>query len=151
MAVVDYFQQNNVSRDLLDLVRGKQLGKGISREVYEFGPDTNYVIKFELGQRSFQNVMEWTTWNDYKDAPAVAKWLAPCKMISDCGAILLQRRTELIRRSELPEKVPTWATDTKIGNWGLVDGNPVMHDYGLTCAQLPNRLKKAEWWGFSRE
>jgi hypothetical protein len=148
--IFGYFP-TTMSKELLTLVNGKKLGEGIARQVYVFGPDPRLVIKYELASQSFQNICEWTTWRDFKDAPKVAKWLAPCKMISPCGTILLQERTSLIRREELPEKVPGWSIDTKIGNWGLLNGKPVMHDYGLTLETLSDRLKKADWWGFEDE
>jgi hypothetical protein len=145
--IYDYFD-TTFSRELLNLVKGKRLGSGSARRVYVYAPDPKLVIKFETGARSFQNAMEWETWRGWQEVPHVAKWLAPCKFISPCGLILLQERTEPMRKRELPEKIPTWATDTKIGNWGLLNGQPVMHDYGLKTEQLPNRLVKASWWGF---
>lgn len=147
MTLADYFSRNTLSRDLFDLVRGEKLGEGTGRVVYVFAPDPTLVIKFETGGRSFQNILEWDTWNCYALCNAVAKWLAPCVRISENGSILLQKRTRPIRKEELPAKVPTWAMDLKQGNWGLYEGRPVMHDYGLIRSQLPNRLVKADWWG----
>lgn len=143
----DHFP-TTMAKELLGLVKGKRLGSGAGREVFVYDPDPTCVIKFEIGACSFQNVTEWQTWQDFREAPKVARWLAPCIMISPCGSIMIQKRTSLIRREELPEKVPGWATDTKVGNWGLLDGKPVMHDYGIVLQTLNDRPKKADWWGF---
>lgn len=139
------------SDELLRLCLGPRLGGGISREVYVWGPDPRYVIKLTRPEArcSNQNTMEWETWRQVMHYKPAACWLAPCWMISRGGGALLQRRTRPIPRSRLPTHVPRWATDLKPENWGLLNGRPVMHDYGLTLmlsrGSQTSRLKKADW------
>ncbi len=112
-----------------DLMLGEKLGQGEFREVYEFRPDPSLVVKLELTDtKRFSNVHEWVIWNEVEDNPKLAKWFAPCKWISHSGSVLIQKRTEPIRR--LPTMVPNLMADAKVENWGPYNGKPVMHDYG---------------------
>lgn len=132
-----------VSRDFFYLFAGKLLGSGIGRNVYEFAPDPKrWVIKVENATKSFQNIHEWEFWTCNEYAKDIAKWLAPCEMISPCGIVLLQRRADPITEKRMPKMIPTWATDDKCENWGLIDGKPVMVDYGFVLFNPPRTLKK---------
>ena len=144
----EYFKTaSSTARDLFNLMSGPRLGGGVSRVVHEAMLNDKYVLKFEYGS-TFQNVMEWEIWSavEKDDSPNSARnWLAPCQSISPNGLILVQRKTIPLRQSELPEKIPSWMCDPKVGNWGLLDGKPVLHDYGYTHflgTHTLNRLKK---------
>jgi len=120
-----------VINDFGSLFCGERLGNGIGREVYEMATDATKVVKIETAARSFQNIAEWELWRQVKDTRH-AKWLAPCHHISPCGIILIMDRTEPLRRGECPKRVPDWLTDFHRGNWGMLNGRVVCHDYGYT-------------------
>ena len=139
--------ETSTSRDFFNLLTGRSLGTGAYREVFELRLNPEYVVKMDYTTNdAFSNVKEWLFWEAYKEDKKVSEWLAPCVSISSCGICLIQKRTEPARRSDLPDKVPGFCTDLKIENWGLLDGKPVMHDYGSMILTVSSRLKKAEWW-----
>jgi hypothetical protein len=148
MAVHDTNFRSTIEHDFFYFMCAKLLGTGQSRDVYEFGPDPHWVLKFETGAQSFSNIREWDLWHDALSmGPEVHKWLAPCKSISPCGTVLMQRRTRPAKT--FPEKLPAWMTDTKRSNFGMIGKRFVSHDYGnhLVCNQgLTKRLRKAKWW-----
>lgn len=151
-SVVDTYFNGRMAREFTDLMLGEYLGCGVGRMVHVFKPDPKYVIKFETAIESFQNVREWDLWRELEHYPKLRQWLAPIKSISPGGDILIQARTTPMKREELPAKVPAFATDLKIQNWGLFEGRPVMHDYGFIRMQaLSGRPQKAKWWGFVDE
>ncbi len=120
-----------VAGDLFRLMCDEFLGEGSAREVYVFGPDPKFVLKFETKYASHQNVFEHDIWQWEKDTP-FCQWFAPCHKLSGNGAILMQER-----------------------NFGLLKGRIVAHDYGtshITMTGLKSirrdaaKLVKAEWW-----
>lgn len=146
MASFDSFG-TGVKRDFFGLFLGEEIGRGMSREVYAHALDPDLVLKIENEAGQFQNVFEWETWLRVRDTEH-AKWFVPCEEISPSGCILIQRRTHPIRLDELPEKVPAFMTDLKPSNWGLLDGQPVCHDYGrhlLMEFGMGKRMVKARW------
>lgn len=136
--------------DLMHLFIGELIGKGASREVYNFCYDVTKIIKVELAGTSFNNVEEWEIWRSLLDngQEDLQKWFAPCRAISPCGVYLIQARTTPISKEQLPAKVPSFLTDLKIENWGMFEGRPVCHDYAnnLIRANVTARMRKAEWW-----
>lgn len=137
------------ARDIHDLFVGEELGRGSSRVVYQTEHDKNAVIKFEEGAKSFQNVLEWEVWHAVKDGP-LAKWFAPCLDISSNGIWLIQRKAEIIPHAQYPEKIPTFFTDTKYKNFGVIGKQFVCFDYGSmhvrTLSYLKKTMRKADWW-----
>lgn len=131
-------------RELYRLMEGVELGRGVSRVVYANRLDPSTVIKVETRGQSYANIIEWETWQLHQYGP-LARWLAPCVAISPSGGVLIQRRTDPIRRSELPSKIPAQFTDIKPENWGMLDGRPVCHDYGIFPLGANMRLRKADW------
>lgn len=134
-------------RELLGLVCSDRLGSGMTREVFRFGPDEAYVIKFENESGHFQNVLEWEVWDRIKDTK-LAKWFAPCLRISHCGRILIQRYAEPLAAICLPAEIPAFFTDLKPDNWGHIKGQPVAIDYGKTLMLergMTSRMRKADW------
>jgi len=141
--------QGTLARDLLNLCTGEFLGCGNGRTVCVFAPDTSLVIKFEHAARSFQNILEWETWERVEECKNIACWFAPCVRISDCGTVLLQKRTEPLPDKLVPRMVPQFFTDLKRANWGLYKHKPVCHDYGkhlLMEVGMTTKLRKADWW-----
>ncbi len=145
--ILDRYFKSTIERDFFGMFAGDHLGSGSGREVYAFGLDDKYVIKFENGAQSFQNIREWDVWCDaeFMD-PVIKKWLAPCDRISASGTILIQRRTT--PAIKFPDKVPSFLTDLKRSNFGMIGRQFVAHDYGvhLVCnSGLTKRLRKADW------
>lgn len=138
--------------DAMNLLLGKKIGSGTTREVYEYAPDPdNWVIKVELGAGMFQNVIEFSTWNDVREGP-IAKYFAVVKHISTYGCWLIMERTSTPPKNyKWPVKMPAMLTDFKRTNYGLTSkGKLVCHDYGThlgtyNSGQSP-RLRKANWW-----
>lgn len=150
MSAVDTFRatDSTVVRDFFGLICGDRLGYGHGREVFAVKFDPNLVVKFEERDRSFQNVLEWQFWLANENRKEVRKWIAPCVQISSCGTSLIQARTTPIKDlALLPKRIPWWAADTKVENWGMYEGRPVMHDYAYTNAlDVTSKLEPAVWW-----
>jgi hypothetical protein len=136
------------AEDAFNLLCHTKLGSGIHRDVFECRIDPKLVVKVEtdLPWRFFANVFEMKLWNENQHCDAVAKWLAPCEYLSPDGLLLLQRRVEPLRDSDkLPDKLPSFLTDIKRENFGLLDGRIVACDYALNIANSSTRLKRAPW------
>ena len=142
-----YFSGNTISQDLYKLCVGKKLGEGIGREVYEWLPNSKYVIKVEMQSKSFQNVIEWESWWSVSYTKKIAKWFAPCQFISPCGTILIQHKTT--PASKYPKKLPAFLTDFKKTNYGMIGNKFVCHDYGTNSLMEVGktvRMKNVTWW-----
>ena len=132
---------------------GEELGSGISREVFVYLGNPEYVIKAEVNTTDrFQNVMEYNFWQDACGCNEILKWIAPCIRISPHGNWLLQARTMPVSHAEIKKRhkrIPVWLTDCKVTNWGkLPNGKIVCHDYGthLAVPSMRATTKKANWW-----
>ena len=148
MSRVEKYFEPTVARDFLGLMLGKQIGDGVYREVYESKLDKTKVIKFETGEQSFSNVIEYETWIRVENTK-YAKWFAPVIEISSCGSVLVMEKTSPMSDREYPEKIPAYFTDTKYENFGWLNGHIVCHDYGshlLMEKGMTSRMKKADWW-----
>ncbi|WP_323016382.1 hypothetical protein [Castellaniella sp.] len=135
-------------REALGLLQGTQISYGSARTVYACKLFSDCVIKVEDGAGSFQNVMEWETWQRVKDTK-FAKWFAPCEFISPAGGILVMKRTMPIDEKRYPQSVPAFFTDLKYANYGMLDGQFVCHDYGVSLLMengMSERMRKPEWW-----
>lgn len=134
------------SDDFWRLVVGELLGEGLYRRTYACTLDPSLVVKVEKSDGCFHNVREWDVWQTIQYAPKWRRWLAPCVRISPKGEYLLMKRTEPVMRGLLPEKVPSFLTDLKPGNFGRLDGKIVCHDYATPIIDLSLRLKRAKWY-----
>lgn len=133
--------------DAFNLLCGHKLGSGMTRTVYQCNVDKSLVVKVENAEvrTHFQNIMEWFVWNrvcgtDYE------KWFAPVVEMSPDGRLLLMKRTTPL--GVPPEKMPSFFTDFKPENFGLLNGRVVAHDYGshlLMEVGLNNRVRKVQW------
>jgi len=127
---------------------GTRLGVGIGREVFEFLPDLTKVVKIETSSRSFQNALEWETWNDLGKTKH-GKWLAPCRFISPCGIVMIMDRTDPVRDGDMPGRIPEWLSDLKRENYGMLNGQFVCHDYGrnllLNHGAFAGKMVKRKW------
>lgn len=138
----------HVRRELAGLMLGRRLGVGVGRRVYVCRLDQRFVVKIESRGGSFQNQLEWETWEALKGTTR-ERWLAPCLDISGSGSVLLQRRTQAARASDYPTRMPVFIGDYKRANFGMLDGKFVCHDYA-SLVNLSNGLigtRKAHWWG----
>lgn len=139
--------QSVVEKDFFKTMCGKRLGSGIGREVFECFLDPTLVIKIEAGSASFQNVMEWETWEEVKETD-FAKWFAPCYAVSSTGSVLIQKKTTPIHWKKLPPRMPAFLGDFKQGNFGMYKGHIVAHDYGRTRLMtngLTKRMRDVNW------
>jgi hypothetical protein len=135
-------------RELSSAMLGDLLGEGSARKVYVARLNDAYVIKIETKGGSFQNVSEWEVWDWCQKDNAIAKWLAPCQFISNCGSVLVQRRVEPLRVRELPARLPAFLCDLKRENFGMLDGRVVCNDYGTVLhsfRSVARHMVKAKW------
>jgi hypothetical protein len=148
MSIYDCFP-TVVSKDLFELVCGTKLGEGVARQVYRSNLDPSTVLKFETSAGSFQNILEWETWEAVKFTPYV-KWFTPCVCISSCGTVLVQKFARNVEDIDIAahSHLPAFFTDIKKDNWGVLDGQLVCRDYGRTLLLdrgLSKKLRKADW------
>lgn len=134
-------------KDSFNLLCGKKLGQGIHRQVFECKIRPDLVVKVEDDDyRYFANVLEQKFWDDHKYFDKVARWLAPCEYLSPDGRILLQKRCDPVPSSfEMPEKLPSFLSDLKRTNFGILDGKLVCVDYAMTIPNPSLRLRKADF------
>lgn len=148
-----YFTRSAVSAEFFDLIVGDHLASGAFREVFHYAPDDRYVVKVELTQCLFYNIMEWRIWNFFQKKP-LGKWLVPCHRISMGGTFLIQHKATDVFGPDLPEEVPELFCDLKQRNWGRYKGRVVCLDYAnLRFMELADTEKKrrADWkWQTTR-
>ncbi|QGH72797.1 MAG: hypothetical protein [Podoviridae sp. ctLUJ1] len=121
---------------IADIVVGAKIGSGFSRDVYQWAPNNEHVLKVAKNYRGIEaNVIEFSTWeivmregSFYFDA---RQWFAPCTEISGCGRYLIMAKTHPVKPEEAPTVVPSFITDLKLDNIGWLDGRIVFHDYGM--------------------
>ncbi len=137
-----------IHKEAFWLLCGAQIGRGMSRVVYQSKLNPGHVIKTEEDAGRFQNVIEWETWQRVKGTP-VERWFAPCVEISQCGAILIMEKTERPAERQFLDRMPAFLCDFKRTNYGLYKGRLVCHDYGpalLFEHGMTKRMRKAHWW-----
>ena len=136
-----------IAKELFYLIAPNFIGESSSRKVYSF-VDSKYVIKFETEDRHFQNVNEWNVW-EHVEQTEYARWFAPCKYISPCGKVLIQEFADpILHSSELPKAVPSFFTDLKVLNFGLIGKQLVCVDYGYTRLLeegLTKKMRAVDW------
>jgi hypothetical protein len=133
-------------REVFHLLCNNQIGKGMSRDVYDSKLLLDSVVKIEDYSGQFQNIIEWETWQRVKDTD-YAKWFAPCEWISPNGSVLIQKKTQ--QAHKYPDKMPVFFCDFKRTNYGMHNGKFVCHDYGTNLLfenGMTKRLRKADWW-----
>jgi len=147
-----------IHRDAFNLFLGDLIGSGMSRKVFTCPLMPNCIVKVESGSGYFQNVIEWETWQRVK-LTEFSRWFAECKAISPNGSILVMERTLPAAPSDYPERMPTFLTDFKRANYGVVPDGPtrsgkagsyflVCHDYGTNLLfenGMTNRTRKVTW------
>ncbi len=132
--------------DAFNLLCAELLGEGIHRKVFacRLRPELVVKVEAEPAFRYFANVHEMKMWNDA--SAGEMKWLAPCRYLSPDGRILLQERADPVPADyELPERMPSFLTDFKRSNFGILRGKFVCVDYAMPIPSYNSRLKKVHW------
>ena len=136
---------NSIIKDIC----GKKVSSGTYRDVYEVKGSKRYVIKVErnMSEGQFANVTEWRNYIDNKDWYLLKRYLVPCCAINETGQVLIQRRVSQkgMTLKDMPKKIPNLFTDTKIENWGLIDGEFVCCDYSF-LRNVEFKMVKPKWW-----
>ena len=135
--------------DAFNLLCGRKIGEGMTRDVYECNLRPDCVVKVENAdvRSHFQNLQEWMVWGRVCGTD-LEKWFAPVVQISPNGRILLMKRTLPSHTEGLPDKVPVFFTDFKRANYGFYQGKFVCHDYGshlLMERGMSKRLRTVNW------
>ncbi len=132
--------------DALRLIIGEGIATGEFRKVYHCPLDSTVVVKIEYKPDCFVNVAEWDMWTNLKNTPW-GKWLAPCRQISNCGLILMMDKVKPLEAR--PRLVPSFLGDLKRENWGMLNGRPVVCDYGnshiYNHVAKHTRMVKPKW------
>lgn len=134
-------------QEINNVFLGEHIGEGAYRNVYSCKVRDDIVIKKEKQSGNFANIMEWKVWYEVIGTP-FEKWFAPCINISIDGDVLLQKKVQPLRDSELPEKIPHFFSDIKKENFGLLDGKFVCCDYGsliITKKWSEKQMRKPRW------
>jgi hypothetical protein len=132
--------------DAFNLLCGTLLGEGVHRKVFacRLRPELVVKVEAEPAFRYFANVHEMKMWNDA--SPGEMKWLAPCRYLSPDGRILLQERADPVPQDyEMPERMPSFLTDFKRENFGILRGKLVCIDYAILVPSYNSRLKVVHW------
>lgn len=136
-------------KDAFSLLCGVKLGSGEFRDVFECRLNPQLVVKVEIepdhGWRTFNNVLEYEFWQYVADNKNVRKWLAPIKYRSPDMRLIVQERCERIPDHMLPKTLPSFLTDIKRSNFGLLNGRVVCVDYAFTISELNMKKRKANW------
>lgn len=144
-----HFTDDIVVHEFFDLLCGKFLGGGVGRGVYVLATDPDLVVKIETRNYSFQNTTEWAIWQDLTaEGNKMSRWFAPCHSISPCGIVMIQSRTRPVSKEMFPNTMPSFFSDLKYQNFGVLDGHLVAHDYGysnILSQGLTKRMRKAVW------
>lgn len=142
-----------VVKEALDLFISSNLGQGQYRNVYniEFPiHGKECVLKIENGIGN-QNCMEWYMWNEVKHSKELKKWFSPCYFMSRNGRALIQVKTSPLQEKDIRkfDKIPSYFTDLKKSNYGMIGNQLVSHDYGtilLTDIMQKAKMIKPDWW-----
>lgn len=129
-------------RELAYFATGKQLGYGMSRSVYLNRAQPDTIIKIENYADHKQNVMEWLVWNSFKNVKGIGEWLCPCHALSASGTFLVMDYARDLEPHEKPKRIPSFISDVKLDNFGMLKGRVVLRDYGTVTLSLASGKKK---------
>lgn len=129
-----------LKNDFIRMFTGPKIAQGVARSVYELIGQPALVLKVEVTEQTFQNVLEWQFWTSVQFTPWAALF-APCRRVSPCGHILIQERTKPLPEDFTLPNLPDFLSDLKPENFGTIDGRLVCHDYALNNA-LVERLSR---------
>lgn len=133
-----------VTIDIHDLFFGARIGSGLSREVFDYMLDTTLVAKIEASAEG-QNAYEYFTWCAVEDTKW-EKWFAGVRYCSPSFSCILQDKTTVPTEEDwkkFPKSIPSFLMDARRENWGMLNGNFVVHDYGFSHL-MKDGLKSAK-------
>ena len=138
-----------LENELENYIKGKYLGSGAYREVFVFALDPKFVVKIAKHGGREVNLLENRIWWEICYQKTLARWFAPVISCSEAGKYLIQKRVDMIPKKEYPKELPGFFTDTKYGNFGLLDNKFVCFDFG--CFNVwesikTNKTRKVKWW-----
>lgn len=142
----DIAKNELMTMELMNMILGKYLGRGIHRMVFEYALDKRYVVKLDDSDVG-ANFLENNVWQHIQYTK-YAKWFAPIKSISSNGVIMIQAKCGKLEKNEYPKKVPAFFTDTHFDNFGKLNGRPVCFDYAATLLLekgMTNEMKTPKW------
>ena len=101
------------------------LGEGKHRRTYVHPDDETLVIKVIKTDRS-KNLDEFRNCR-LINRSGMGHWIAQVIELLDGGNVLVMERVVPLTRP--PDEIPKFFRDTRVSNWGLLNGRPVCHDY----------------------
>ena len=121
------------------------LGKGACRQAYASAAYPDHVAKTMYYPPAGANALEWENWQALRGGD-FAKWFAPCVAYCPESDILVMERTQPIPRRFWPQFIPAFFGDNHQGNFGLLRGHFVCHDYSRLL-EVKNSWVRAPWRG----
>ena len=118
----------------LKSLKGKLIGSGGRRKVYEHQKIPGLVIKEQYRKHKDYNRREYEVYQILKEHhPELLDWVVPIVEISDCGLYLVQERGEHCYNSDVPKErdVPRLLRVDCSGNknWVMHKGKPKLCDF----------------------
>lgn len=140
---------DEVYRDGFNLLCGREVGRGMTRTVFECNVDKSLVVKVESAEvrTHFQNMVEWLAWCRVAGTD-VERWFAPVVEMSPDGRLVLMKRVDPLPSRHRPTHMPAFFTDFKPNNFGVLDGRVVCCDYGshlLHEVGMTKRMRRVDW------
>lgn len=144
-STIRYTDNIGYGREMESLLFGYEVGRGVSRVVYECKLDVSAVVKYEFGD-CYQNVIEYETWNRVHGTPA-CKWFAPVLSMSALGTLLVMAKVAPLGLKDTPSALPGFFSDVKRSNFGIYKGRVVCCDYGTMLERSFDKraLRKVKW------
>jgi hypothetical protein len=128
----------------MEQAKGERLGSGIHRRTYVYLPDTSCVLK-EAIDEVWPNAAEMQFWLNSQFVKDISMHLAPCVWLSSDARFLIQKRARPVDYDALPLTMPSFLTDIKRSNFGMLDDRLVCIDYAMHITNASTRHKKVHW------
>lgn len=150
----DSFNNEELYKSCAQMIIGKHLGRGYSRDVYIHAMEPSIVVKIAMNADGvIANTNEFDIWDEVQHWKGkyenLKNFFCPVTAMSSDCKVLFMKRTQPLRVEDIPNEVYTWVTDQKLENFGILDGRLVIHDYGLTLIKnggITNRKRKADFY-----
>lgn len=128
----------NVNIDWCRKNRGKQVGRGISRNVYECKASPDLVIKEEYADYTFANASEYLLYKEVKSSDTVLRQIiCPVLYLSPCSKYLIMPKVKVLSPTyKIPRYIKQMFFDVKNENFGIYRNRIVCIDYAMlpSCA-----------------
>lgn len=136
-------------RELEEYLKGRWLGSGVYRDVYELSTDKQWVIKIAKEGGREINLIENRIWWEVFGTP-IQKFFSPVLSVSTAGKYLIQRRVKHPQKKDYPKELPAFFTDTKYSNFGIIEETQafVCCDFGSfnMWRGIKLKMKRVDWW-----